>query len=251
MVLGRGETSLLQACALAMGCVAVVAAAEAAAAFLGPHELGARALVIALVVGVSTATAPRLRDGAGVALFGALVYVGFLVHRDGVLTGDASAWRYTAILIRVVNAHRGQLPRPRCNDRPVTATAFRAVGCGTWRGNDGRRQEGPAGEPARHAGLVAERPQRSGPAPRRTARPAARGEAALVVEGDVPDRRRLFLHARVSTGHRGPRGRRALADRHARAGAGHAARGATGLPPRRRRQPERRGLDRDAGQAAL
>jgi len=99
MVLGRGETSLLQACALAMGCVAVVAAAEAAAAFLGPHELGARALVIALVVGVSTATAPRLRDGAGVALFGALVYVGFLVHRDGVLTGDASAWRYTALVV--------------------------------------------------------------------------------------------------------------------------------------------------------
>jgi len=96
---GRGETSLLQACAPAVGCGAVVVAAMAAAALLDPHEPGTRALVIALAVGGCTATARRLRDAAGVALFGALVYVGFLVHRDGVLTGDASAWRYTTLVV--------------------------------------------------------------------------------------------------------------------------------------------------------
>lgn len=98
MVPGRGETSLLQACGLAVGCAGVVVAASAAAAFLGPHALGARALVIALVVAAATATVRDWRSCAGVAVFGALVYVGFLAHRDGDLTGDASAWAYTVLI---------------------------------------------------------------------------------------------------------------------------------------------------------
>jgi hypothetical protein len=81
----------------------------AAAVFLGPHELGARALVIAIVVGGATATVRDRRSCAGVAVFGALVYVGFLAHRDGDLTGDASAWAYTVLI--TVLAASGQVVR--------------------------------------------------------------------------------------------------------------------------------------------
>ena len=81
--------------------------------------------------------------------------------------------------------------------------------------------------------------QRSPPATRRT-----RGG------GDVPDRRGLLLHARLPAGHRVP-GRRAAqpaGDDHP--GAAHPVRRPAGLPPGRRREPARAGLDRHAGAAA-
>src|SRR5690242_15422329 len=48
--------------------------------------------------------------------------------------------------------------------------------------------------------------------------------AASVVAGDVPDRRRLLLYARVSTGYRGPGRRCALAGRYPNPGADYALR---------------------------
>jgi hypothetical protein len=83
---------------LAAGCAAVVVAAFAAVAAFGPAEPAARAVVLAVAVGVLAAV---LRDGralAGVTVIAALVFVGFLAHRAGQLTGDPAAWRYTLIL---------------------------------------------------------------------------------------------------------------------------------------------------------
>ena len=76
---------------------------------------------------------------------------------------------------------------------------------------------------------------------------APRGASpAPVVAGDVPDRRRLLLDARLPARHRRPGRRRALADRHADPGPADAVRRAADLPPRRRGEPARRGLDRHA-----
>jgi hypothetical protein len=66
--------------------------------FLGAQERGARAQVFGIVVGVSAAVIRDWRHSAGVAVFGVLVFVGFLAHRYGDLTGDASAWRYTVLI---------------------------------------------------------------------------------------------------------------------------------------------------------
>src|SRR5260221_655064 len=71
-----------------------------------------------------------------------------------------------------------------------------------------------------------------------------------VVEGDVPDRGRLFLDPRLSAGHRVPRRRAALAPRHPRPGAGDAVRGPAHLQPGRLAQPARPGQHPDARGAA-
>jgi hypothetical protein len=95
----RGETSVAQACGLLAGCVAVVGAACAAALCFGPHDMVPRALLVGVAVGWSSALVRDWRHRAGTALFGALVFVGFLAHRDGDLTGGASAWSYTALIV--------------------------------------------------------------------------------------------------------------------------------------------------------
>lgn len=124
MGLGRDETTLPQAYAPAAGCAAVVVAAFTAAAFLGPQDEAARALVVGAAAAVCVAATRNRRHGAGVAAFGMLVFVGFLAHRDGDLTGDPSAWRYAALIALL--AVLGRLAR-------------RAVASGRSRGTGRRR----------------------------------------------------------------------------------------------------------------
>ncbi len=120
------------------------------------------------------------------------------------------------------------------------------VGAQSWAGGD---HQDPATGP-RPGGLLAP----AGRAPARTARAAhparAGAPAPSLVEGHVPDRRRLLLDAGLPAGDRGARRRRALPRRHPGPGRGDAARRAAGLPPRRPGEPARRGLHRDAGAAA-
>ena len=83
---------------------------------------------------------------------------------------------------------------------------------------------------------------------RRTARAAH--PSGAVVEGDVPDGRRLLLDARIPAGHRVYRGRRARTDRDDDPRRPHARRRAAGLQPGRRREPERPGQHLDARRSA-
>ena len=72
----------------------------------------------------------------------------------------------------------------------------------------------------------------------------------FVVARHVPHRRRLLLDPRVPARHRRARRRVAVAPRHDRAGAADPLRSAAGVPPCRPRELQRRGLDRDAREAA-
>jgi cell division protein FtsW (lipid II flippase) len=92
------DASSTAAFGLAGGCAAAVVAALAAAAFMPPGHLGARMLVMAVTVGILAAVLTDWRACAGVAVVAALIFVGFLAHRDGVLTGDTRAWPYTIII---------------------------------------------------------------------------------------------------------------------------------------------------------
>jgi hypothetical protein len=83
---------------LAAGCVAVVAVAFAAAALFGPAEQTDRAVVMAIGAGVLAAMLRDWRALAGVTVIAALVFVGFLAHQAGQLTGDPAAWRNTLII---------------------------------------------------------------------------------------------------------------------------------------------------------
>jgi hypothetical protein len=102
---------LARAFGLAGGCVTVVAAALCTAAAVPPERIGVRVAVMAATVGVLARVLADWRACVGVAVVAALIYVGFLVHRDGVLTGDLSAWPYAltigaaAILGRVIRPH--------------------------------------------------------------------------------------------------------------------------------------------------
>jgi hypothetical protein len=98
---------------LAGGCAAVVGAALASAAFIPPGHLGARVLVMAVTVGVLAAVLSDWRACAGVAVVAALIFVGFLAHRDGVLTGDRSAWPYTIMIGLAAILGRGERWRRR------------------------------------------------------------------------------------------------------------------------------------------
>jgi hypothetical protein len=80
---------------LAGGSTAVVAAAFLTAAAVAPGHLAVRAVLLAVTVGVVAAIVHDWRACAGVTVLAALVYVGFLVHHDGVLTGNATGWPYT------------------------------------------------------------------------------------------------------------------------------------------------------------
>jgi hypothetical protein len=83
---------------LAGGSTAVVAAAFLTAAAVAPGHLAARTVVLAVTVGVVAAIVHDWRACAGVTVLAALTYVGFLVHHDGVLTGNAAAWPYTIVI---------------------------------------------------------------------------------------------------------------------------------------------------------
>jgi hypothetical protein len=83
---------------LAAGCGAVVVAAFIAAATFGPAEPVDRAVVMAIAVAGLAAVLRDWRASAGVTVLAALVFVGFLVHQAGQLTGDPAPWRYTLIL---------------------------------------------------------------------------------------------------------------------------------------------------------
>ena len=83
---------------LAGGCAAAVAAALATAAFVAPGQVGARSLAMAVTAGVLAAVVRDWRACLGVTAITALIFVGFLVHRDGDLTGDTSAWPYTILI---------------------------------------------------------------------------------------------------------------------------------------------------------
>jgi cell division protein FtsW (lipid II flippase) len=87
-----------EAFGLAGGCAAVVVAALATAAVVAPAHVGARMLIMAVTVGVLAAVLTDWRACLGVAVVGALIFVGFLAHRDGVLTGSTAAWPYTIMI---------------------------------------------------------------------------------------------------------------------------------------------------------
>jgi hypothetical protein len=93
---------------LAGGCTAVVLAAFATAALVSPDHFFVRAVVTAAAVGVVAAALTDWRACAGVAVFAALLYMGFLVHRDGVLTGDPTAWPYTIMIGLAALLGRGE-----------------------------------------------------------------------------------------------------------------------------------------------
>ena len=93
---------------LAGGCVGVIGAAFAGAALFPAGDGGARLLVMALAAGVVAATVRDWRACAGVTVFAALVYVGFLTGRDGVLTVHGSAWSYTLLIGLAALLGRGQ-----------------------------------------------------------------------------------------------------------------------------------------------
>ncbi len=83
---------------LAAGCGAVVVGAFVAAVAFGPAEHVDRAAVMAITVAGLAVVLRDWRTSAGVTVLGALVFVGFLTHQAGVLTGDPAPWRYTLIL---------------------------------------------------------------------------------------------------------------------------------------------------------
>ncbi len=93
-----GDAWPTEAFGLAGGCAAVVLAALVTAAFVAPDHIVVRAAVMALGVGVLAAVLTDWRACVGAAVLAGLIYIGFLVHRDGVLTGDPSAWRYTPVM---------------------------------------------------------------------------------------------------------------------------------------------------------
>lgn len=83
---------------LAAGGVAVVAAAFAAAAAFGPREPIGRVLIMGVAAGLLAVLVREWRAVAGVAAIAALVYVGFLAHRAGQLSGDPTPWPYTLVI---------------------------------------------------------------------------------------------------------------------------------------------------------
>ena len=93
---------------LGAGCVAVVAAAFVAAAMFGPAEQVDRAVLMAICAAGLAVALRDWRAVAGVTVIAALVFVGFLAHQAGQLTGDPAPWRYTLIIGFAALLGRGQ-----------------------------------------------------------------------------------------------------------------------------------------------
>ena len=84
---------------LAAGCAAVIVAAFAAAAAFGHAEQAGRVLIMAVTAGLLAAVLRDWRACTGVVTFAALVYVGFLAHRSGQLSGDPAPWPHTLVFV--------------------------------------------------------------------------------------------------------------------------------------------------------
>lgn len=82
---------------LAAGCVALVVAGFVAAAWR-PSVPVDRALIMATAAGLLAALLREWRSCIAVVVIAALVYVGFLAHRAGQLSGDPTPWRYTLLI---------------------------------------------------------------------------------------------------------------------------------------------------------
>ena len=95
---GDADNGLLGAFDLAGGCAATVVGALFAAAMVAPGHLGTRAMIMAITVCAVAAVLTDGKSSAGVAVLAALIFVGFLVHHDGDLTGSTAAWPYTLII---------------------------------------------------------------------------------------------------------------------------------------------------------
>jgi len=93
---------------LAGGCVGVIGAAFVSAAAFPAVDSGARLLVMALAAGLIAAIVRDWRACAGVTVFAALVYVGFLAGRDGVLTVHGSTWSATLLIVAAAVLGRAQ-----------------------------------------------------------------------------------------------------------------------------------------------
>jgi hypothetical protein len=83
---------------LTVGCVAVIAVAFTAVALFGPAQYAGRAVVMAVAAGILAAVTRDWRAWLAVTAFAALVFVGFLAHRAGQLSGDPTPWRYTLVI---------------------------------------------------------------------------------------------------------------------------------------------------------
>jgi hypothetical protein len=81
-----------------VGWAGVIVAAFAAAILFRPAEQVDRAVVMAIGVAVLAAALRDWRVTAGITVLAALVFVGFLAHRAGQLTGDPAPWRYTLFI---------------------------------------------------------------------------------------------------------------------------------------------------------
>ena len=106
----RSEQDLTTSAAfgLAGGFAAVVVAALAAAAVFAPAEQGARLLVMAATAGVLARFLLDWRACLAVTVIAALVFVGFLAHQAGDLTGDLAPWPYTIAIGFAALLGRGQ-----------------------------------------------------------------------------------------------------------------------------------------------
>jgi hypothetical protein len=105
---------------LAVGWAGVVVAAFTAAILFGPADLVARAVVMAIGAAVLAAVLRDWRSAAGITVLAALVFVGFLAHRAGQLTGDPAPWRYT-LVIGVAAVLGRLLPRSAALTRSASA----------------------------------------------------------------------------------------------------------------------------------
>jgi hypothetical protein len=83
---------------LVIGWAGVVLAAFTAAILFRPAEPVERAVVMAVGAAVLAAVMRDWRATAGITVLAALVFVGFLAHQAGELTGDPAPWRYTLII---------------------------------------------------------------------------------------------------------------------------------------------------------
>ncbi|MEV6348324.1 hypothetical protein [Actinoplanes sp. NPDC051851] len=92
---------------LAGGSTAVVLAALAAAAVFAPTEREARLLVMATVSGVLARYLTDWQTSLAVTILAALIFIGFLTHRSGILTGDLTPWPHTAVIALATLLGRG------------------------------------------------------------------------------------------------------------------------------------------------
>jgi hypothetical protein len=92
---------------LAAGTVAVIAAGFVAVMMLPGAEPVGRAVVTAVTVGFIAAVCTDWRASAGVAVAAMLIFVGFLTHQYGMLTGDPAPWAFTPMIVAAALLGRG------------------------------------------------------------------------------------------------------------------------------------------------